>query len=570
MTDGLSINVSSLNLVHDELLATIEQAAGKLEQFVADMDSSELLQGCIEDMQQISGTLSLVQLRGADVLAQEALALATDITVGDENLDKRLTALTDAFFVVPRYLEYSLQSRRGMPALLLPAINAIRQARGVELLGESHFFQVDLAAAKPLEVGGSSIMGEDLPVLVRRLRHMYQSGLVNVLQDKAVKPSLGMMARALHRLSAVSGHHTMGPFWFVAAAALDVLGEQDMALNRSRKLLLGALDRQIRAIQTGGAAALDAAGPESLLKECLYLIALSGSTAAGPRQILEAFPHQPLGFTDKELERQAELLLGPSVNTVHSVAAVLREELNKVKDVLERASQSGGVEAISDFDELLGMLDKVADILKVVGLDSASDALKEATRKVETWRDAPQSADPNSMVEVADAVLYVESTVAGLQMTKLSDEALARANSIARQEIIASNQLAEAEVIVLQEAESGLALVKRALNSFAESNYDRGHIKNVAATLTSVRGGMTVLGLSRASKVVAASVNFVEQTLLQSDQPAALQHLLETFADAIIGLEYYLDAIKGDRATGDNILEIAEESLAALGHPVGG
>lgn len=565
-TDGFSINVSSLHLVHDELLATIEQAAGKLEQFVADMESSELLQGCIEDMQQVSGTLSLLQLKGADVLAREALALANEITVGGVALEKQLTALTDAFFVIPRYLEYSLQTRRAVPVLLIPAIDALRQARAAEPLGESYFFQVDLAGAAALSAGSSAVMGEDLPALARRLRHMYQSGLVNILQDKLLKASLGMMARALHRLSAVSGQHSMGRFWFVATAAVEALAEQQMELTRSRKLLLGALDRQIRAVEKGGLAALDEPGPESLLKECVYLIALSGSSSSAAGQVLDAFPHTPIGYTDRELIRQAEILLGPSVNTVHSVAAVLQEELNKIKDVLERASQGGGADAISDFDELLEMLNKVAEILNVVQLVSSSNALREGIKQVESWRDDPKSVGPDGMVELADAVLYVESTVAGLQTSKLSDEAMA--GTLGRQQVIASNQLAEAELIVLQEAESGLALIKRALSSFAESGYDRGHIKNVVATLTSVRGGMTVLGLHRASRIVVACVSFVDGTLLQGDQPAALEHLLETFADAIIGLEYYLDAIKSDRAAGDNILEIAEESLAALGYAV--
>lgn len=568
VTDGLSINVSSLNLVHDELLATIEQAAGKLEQFVADMESSELLQGCIEDMQQISGTLSLLQLKGADLLAREALALANEITIGGAALDRQLTALTDAFFVIPRYLEYTLQTRKAVPVLLIPAIDALRQARGAEPLGESYFFQIDLAAAAPLSVGSSAVMGEDLPALARRLRHMYQTGLVNVLQDKLAKASLGMMARATQRLSAVSGQHAMGRFWFVVSAAVDAVAERQMELTRSRKLLLGAIDRQIRSIEKEGVAALDRPGPDRLLKECVYLIALSGSTSAEAGRVLDAFPHTPVGYNDQELTRQSEILLGPSLNTVHSVAAVLQEELNKIKDVLERASQSGGAEAISDFDELLGMLNKVAEILRVVRLVSSSDALREGIKQVERWRDDPKSVEPGSMVELADAVLYVESTVAGLQTSKLSGEALATAGVLGRQEVIASNQLAEAEVIVLQEAESGLALIKRALNSFAESGYDRGHIKNVVATLTSVRGGMTVLDLQRASKVVAASVSFVDKTLLHGDQPAALEHLLETFADAIIGLEYYLDAVKSDRAAGDSILEVAEESLAALGYPV--
>ena len=70
MSHGSKVNLTSLNLVHDELVSSIEQAASKLEQFVGDMADGELLQSCIECMQQISGTLSLVQLQGADHLAK--------------------------------------------------------------------------------------------------------------------------------------------------------------------------------------------------------------------------------------------------------------------------------------------------------------------------------------------------------------------------------------------------------------------------------------------------------------------------------------------------------------------
>lgn len=299
----------------------------------------------------------------------------------------------------------------------------------------------------------------------------------------------------------------------------------------------------------------------------LYLIALSGAGSESAAEVQSVFGFSPLGYTDRDIVRERELLRGPSATTVSSVAAVLKDELNTIKETLERASQSG-LEGITDFDQLVGNLNKVAEILAVVGLVVPSNALKDEIRKVEAWRDAPETADAKSLIDVADAVLYVESTISGLEMSNLSEEKLSKANSIARQEVIASSQLAEAELVVLQEAESGLAMVKRALNAFADSNYDRGHIKNVAATLNSVRGGMAVLNLQRGSKVVSACVEFVEDTLLHNDQPAALQHLLETFADAVIGLEYYLDAVKTDRETGDNILEIAEESLDALGHPV--
>jgi hypothetical protein len=562
-----AVNFSSLNLVHDELVSTIEQAAGKLERFVADMSDAELLQSCIEGLQQIRGTLSLLQLHGAELLAREALALANGITVGDESAEQRLSVLTSAFFVIPRYIEYTIQTRRAVPALLIPTINELRQARGERPIAESHFFSIDAQGGKRLPSQGNAALDENFAALVRRLRHMYQVGLLKVLQGRLVKPSLGMMERALERLAAASGNSSMASLWRVAAAALQVMASEQMDVSHTRKLLFGALDRQIKLLQMQGQSALEKEPPSALLKECVYLVAVSGSSSEVVGQITNAFRCLPLNYIDRELSRQREMMLGPSATTVHSVAVVLREELSKIKDVLERASQSG-VEAISDYDDLIGTLNKVAEILSVVGLVAPSNALKEEIGKVEGWRDSPAEADPQTMIDVADVVLYIESTIAGLEMSNLSDEKLARVNSIARQEVIASSQLADAEMTVLHEAESGLALVKRALSAFAESNYDRGHIKNVAGTLNSVRGGMAVLSLTRGSRVVAGCAEFVAETLMHNDQPAALQHLLETFADAVIGLEYYLDAVKADREAGDSILEIAEESLAALGHPV--
>lgn len=570
MTQSVKVNLASLNLVHDELVSTIEQSASKLEQFVADMDNGELLQGCIEGMQQISGTLSLVQLHGADLLAKEVLALANEITVGGEGNESKLSVLTSAFFIVPRYVEYTLQTKKGMPVLLIPTINELRTARGDKPLEESYFFEVNTAAGKALigQAGqASSVLGEDLEPLVRRLRHMYQVGLLSVFKGKLIKPSLGMMQRSMERLSAISGGRPLSILWQVAAVALESMASAQMEMPKSRKQLLGAIDREIKKLQTQGLQALDQEPPRLLVKECLYLIAASGVQSDGVESIQNVYQYESLNYTDNELSREREVLRGPSATTVSSVALVLKDELRAIKDILETASQTGA-DAISDYDELIGTMNKIAEILAVVGLTAPCNALKEEITKVESWKANPEDADAKGMVDIADAVLYVESTIAGLESSNLSDERLLQANTIARKDVIASNQLAEAEKVVIQEAESGLALVKRALNSFADSNYDRGHIKNVGATLDSVRGGMAVLSLDRACRVLASCVEFVDDTLLHNDQPAALQHLLETFADAVIGLEYYLDAIKTDRDAGDFTLEIAEESLEALGHPV--
>ncbi|RYZ27040.1 MAG: pilus assembly protein, partial [Sphingobacteriales bacterium] len=73
MSANEAFNIASLKMVHDELLATIEQSALRLEQFSTDRTNGELLQNCIEGVRQIRGTLSLIQLKGVDLLADELL-----------------------------------------------------------------------------------------------------------------------------------------------------------------------------------------------------------------------------------------------------------------------------------------------------------------------------------------------------------------------------------------------------------------------------------------------------------------------------------------------------------------
>ncbi len=110
---------TSLSLVRDELFATMEQAEQGLEQFIAERQNGSLLQHAVECLQQIRGTLNLIELAGAELLAQEALQLATDIPTGvSEERDGQLAALGNALYVLRRYRRTSRPiARRSRAAL---------------------------------------------------------------------------------------------------------------------------------------------------------------------------------------------------------------------------------------------------------------------------------------------------------------------------------------------------------------------------------------------------------------------------------------------------------------------
>src|SRR3989338_5205137 len=141
---------TSLNLVRDELFATMEEAESSLEHFIADRHNGSLLQQAVENLHQVRGALNLIELAGAELLAKEVLEQATDIPAGaGEERDVQLSALSNALHVLRRYLESIDAHRQEMPELLLPAINDLRQAGTQPPLPGNFFFRVRPDHAPP-------------------------------------------------------------------------------------------------------------------------------------------------------------------------------------------------------------------------------------------------------------------------------------------------------------------------------------------------------------------------------------------------------------------------------------
>src|SRR5690606_29076822 len=139
---------------------------------------------------------------------------------------------------------------------------------------------------------------DDISGLVRRLRHMYQTGLLKVLQGAQIKPSLGMMARALERLEGVTGESRLSSLWWLAGAMLNALSEEKLQLTKGRKLLLSALDREIKRLQFEGKAGLGRPVDKALVKELVYLVALSRLDNEKTGAIADAFGIAPLGYSE--------------------------------------------------------------------------------------------------------------------------------------------------------------------------------------------------------------------------------------------------------------------------------
>lgn len=552
---------TSLNLVRDELFTTMEEAEASLEQFIADRHNGSLLQQAVENLHQVRGTLNLIELAGAEMLAQEVLDQATDIPAGaGEERDVQLSALSNALHVLRRYLENLEANRQEMPELLLPAINDLRLAGRQPALPESFFFSVRLDHARPhsaaaaLDAAAKDSEG-------RRLRHMYQVGLLGFIREQNAQASLKLMGRALTRLDSLFANEPRGRLCWVGAAAVEAQVDGQLLPRKSRKQLFSRIDRELKQMLANG----QYEAPRSLLKELLYLVALADSRGPQAVALGEVFGLTPLPFTDHMLEAEYQRLAGPGQAVMRSLSSAIREELTSVKDTLDLIER--GTLQSDSLTNLHALLGKLSKTLGMVGLSSAGNSLAAQLQTVASWSEerAPRSDELNRL---ADAVLYVEGMVASLERGERREIRPAQAQPGTEAESFAQHQLNEARIVVVDEAQAGLALAKRAITAYLESGGDRMHLSNVPFSLQAVRGGLWFLDQERAAILVGICADYIQQHMFEAAQMPSEQ-MLETLADALSSLEYYLEAGAVMRPeTKPSVLDLAAESVRALGMPM--
>jgi len=545
--------------VRDELFATIEQAELSLEQFIGERSNGHLLQQAVEGLQQIRGTLKLIELTGAEMLAQEMLDQANDIPAGAGNeRDDQLSALSSALYVLRRYLESVDANRQEIPELLLPTINELRRAGGQALLPESFFFSARLDQPRPPRAQAAS---DDVHADGRRLRHMYQVGLLGYIREQNSVASLRLMGRAMERLDSLLGEQTAARLCWIAAGAIEAIIDGQLLPRRSRKQLFSRLDRELKNL-------LGNPGyepPRAMLKELLYLVALADSKGERCEQLREALSFTSLPFTDYMLEEEYQRLAGPGHAVLRSLSSAIRDELTAVKDLLdliERGSAQG-----ESFGNLHAVLGKLGKTLGMVGLTSAGNALQAQMPVVASWSEGGEVTG-EALNRLAEAVLYVESMVASLERGERRDVRPQEVLPGQEAESFATHQLAEARIVVVDEAQAGLSLAKRAITAYLESSGDKLHLANVPVTLQAERGGLWFLNQGRAAMLVGACADYIQSKMLETTQMPSEQ-MLETLADALTSLEYYLEAGAVLRPeTTPSVLDLAEESVRALGMPL--
>ncbi|WP_148862676.1 chemotaxis protein [Marinobacter fonticola] len=563
---SLATKSQSFDLVKNEIEQTIKHAEASLERFQENRESGEDLQNCVDFLNQLRGIFVLVELRGGTLLCQEAVAVANDVPVGaNDDKNHLLTALSGALFILRRYVEYYQQQRADHPELLLPITNDLRVARGEKPYPESCFFEID-SRKRPNFCGnlGLNPLGgneSDFEIHARRMRLMYQIGLLGVLRERNERVSHKLLARASKGFARLCDGAPMGQLWCLMGIVADTMQDRAMGFGKSRKRLLMRIEKYTREIVYIGKVAINKDAPDSLFKELVYILYRSGSANPEVSQILQAYNIVPTEFPENILESHRKRLYGPGTDVLKSLSTALQEELNQLKDKVDIIER--GIEPdLNELSSIAHSLEQLANTLSVLDLNKLAALARKEAAQLRNWHADNRLPGDEELYDLANAVLSIEDAAMQMVTRGITSETDALAIVEANRE--ESTYLNEAHIVVADEARAALTLAKRAITAFIESDYDKLHLANLPATLRSIWGGFMMLEDREGAQVLGRVADAIQSRLLDArEAPPAT--VLEALADALTSLEYYIESIGTRDERNQDLLKLAESSLADVG-----
>lgn len=558
-------NISMINLVKDELENLLNHAEALIRVF-AETGTQNSLSESIEDFKQIVGTAKILDLVAADLLALELIELVQYLQQNAQDSGKMpriLDGLMLGMTLLHRYFNYVKHMGQSLPELLLPTINELRLIRSVAALPDSLFFDFERAAhvneLRSLVKTARSALPDQADL--RRLRHMYQVGLLEIIRDN--EGGFRLMKRALDRVEAICGDTPVAEIWPLAQTAVEAMVMGDVALTRSRKLLFAWLDRELKLLSVEGERYLESAPSAELVKELCYLIAISTEGSANIKAKKAALKLSRAVHSDAALQLERQYMSGPDGSVIHAVAVAVIEELAKLKDKVDAQCRQSNIDAQGEIQTLL---DGVAQTLLVLDLNELAEEIHTVLRHLHE-AEASAESDPMKRYEpVVDLIMLIENQVSVLLKAGRIDRNVP--DSLKAKEKIPLSIVDEVRLIVLNESRTALAQVKQSLTSYMDSGWDVLHLNTVPAALHSVWGVLHFLKIDRAAGIILQTENCIQNRFLAENPDQPTENEIETLADVITGVDYYLESMVMDKPFGVGILEVAEEGLALLAYPV--
>jgi chemosensory pili system protein ChpA (sensor histidine kinase/response regulator) len=543
-----------LGWVKPELDETLRLARSEVEFFAEDPADTSRMHFCAGYLHQVQGTLRMVELYAPAMVAEELELLARALqekTTVDQ--DEACGALMRGTVLLPDYLERLQGGHRDIPIVLLPLLNDIRAARGAPGLSESVLFAPDLEQPLPQELPLPEVLSwQARQARVGEAQEQLEQAL-SAWPEEGAPADADTLARAVNRLLESVEHIAIRRMLWVAASIAEALRDGVLPATPAMRQAYAGVSRAVRSSQQEGANGASAASGQESTRQLLYLVSQSPVQHAALDQLREAFALDAESPSEAEMEHARGSVSGRNRALLDTVGAAVKEELLRIKDALDLHLRTGA--EVGALQTQVNELGNVADTLGMVGLGVARGVVVQQRDVLREIVQGERLADESALLDIAGALLYVDASLDD-QVARLGEAAGGAADS-------SSSESQRTVEVLAQEAMHNFSAAREGFVAFIETNWDHAELAKVPRLLSEVAGALRMLEMPEPADYLLGVRQYVAVELIGKRRVPGGQQL-DTLADAMASLEYYLEALRERRPNRDEILDITRSSLEKL------
>ncbi|HEY3644190.1 MAG TPA: Hpt domain-containing protein [Gammaproteobacteria bacterium] len=556
----------SLLWIKNELDHTLVRARQSLETYVEKAEDKEALTQCLELLHQVQGTLRIVEVYGAAMLAEEMEAVVRGFETGDvARNDAAFEVLMRAMLQLPDYLERVIGGRRDMPLALLSLLNDLRTVRGQPLLSESALFAYNLAgrAATVMAPPAAPAKAVDIKSLAGKVRPKFQAALLGWYKGDDAAKHLEVLADSAEKLEQAATTPPVFELWWIVGGIIEGLREGGIQADVSLKQLLGQVDRQMKKLMEQGEAALAQDPAQDLVNNLLYYIGRADTAGKRILAIKESFKLGELLPQESEVQEARDSLSGPNVNLMRTVSGAIREDIGRIKDTLDIFVRMGKSDT-SELAPLDELIKKVGDTLTVLGLPALNQELDTQRNNLKKLLAAKQAPDEAALMDIASGIVRVESGLDEAMSDLVTPDGSGKSGSPSAAS--AQAEMRDVQAAVIRESIINMARAKEAIVEFVNDPARREVLKPLPGHIREIQASFRFLEMPRVVNLLASLRQYILKKLL-AGKGAPPQNELDRMADAIVSMEFYLETVQQGRGNPLSMLDNAEACVSALGFP---
>ncbi|MBU0499592.1 MAG: Hpt domain-containing protein [Gammaproteobacteria bacterium] len=537
--------------IRKDLFELVREARMALEDFAEGSGDPAQMGRCVERLHQMRGTLLMIQLDGAALLAGEMELLADALhrqTIGRH--EEAFEALMLGMVQLPDHIDRVQAGDSDSPLRIVTALNEMRAARDAPLFSELELFGEDLERhlAERTEKGQPN---PDLSEVARQRRPMLHQGLLKWFRDFEPAEGVRQILEVTDALAEGAGTERVRLFFRAVGALADAIVAAPLDAGVSVKQLLGKIDREIKRIIDQGEGAFFEEMPLDLYKNVLFHIVKSEDRGERVVELRRAF-----GFTPFETPDGALPLGGLNAELFDTVAEAVREDLTKIKDELDLFIRTGKGD-VRRLERVRDPMAKLAETLGMLGQADLRTQLKEHVERLGGWILGDGAPPEQDLMEMASAILSVESQLQNASFAPTADAGAPVTEGIRKTDKEFNRLLAAA----LQEASIDMAHIKEAINNYVATG-DALALRNISTRFRTVQGALNMLEMEEPARMLANVGAYVEDRLGQGGQPESGE--LNALADVISSIEYFMESVAGDLGQQEDILAFTRGALHRL------